>query len=131
MLKPLLIAASLIALAPLAQAELTISEQVRPVVKSLVNPAYQRMPIPATPNNMSLPSFGQGIISWGTGPEGAEARLNHVTKADVAQMKTQGVTLEMLKAWQAFYANETLRNPGNPTAPFRAQLMQKIASLYH
>lgn len=130
MLKLALITAALLAFSPLTQAELTISEKVRPALKSLVNPAYQRMPIPSTPNNINLPSFGQGIIGWGTGPDGAEARLNNISAADVAQMKTQGVTLNMAKAWQAFYENETLRNPGNPTAPFRAQLMQKIVSLW-
>lgn len=130
MLKPIFIAASMLALSPLAQAELTISEKIRPIVKSLVNPAYERMPIPATPNNMILPEFGQGIIGWGTGPAGAEARLNNVTAKDVADMKTQGVTVEMAQAWQAFYDNETLRNPGNPTAPFRAKLMYKIIQLW-
>jgi hypothetical protein len=130
MLKPVSIAAMLLAVSPFTQADLHISEKVRPVVKSLVNPAYERMPIPATPNNMILPAFGQGIIGWGTGPDGAEARLNKVTAQDVAQIKTQGVTLEMAQAWQAFYENETLRNPGNPTAPFRAQLMKKIVALW-
>jgi hypothetical protein len=130
MLKPLLMAASLVALSPLTQAELNISEKVRPAVTSLVNPAYERMNIPATPNNMILPSFGKGIIGWGAGPNDAEARFKNVTAQDVAKMKTQGLTLEMAQAWQAFYDNETLRNPGNPTAPFRAQLMKKIVALW-
>lgn len=40
------------------------------------------------------------------------------------------MTLEIIQTWQKFYANEIHRNPGNPTAPFRAQLMQKIADLW-
>ena len=45
-------------------------------------------------------------------------------------MKQEGLSLAMAQAWQNFYENETLRNPGNPTAPFRAQLMKKIVSLW-
>jgi hypothetical protein len=99
-------------------------------IKSSVNPNIQRLEIPPTPNNMSLPSFGQGVIGWGTGPDGAEKRLNNITKQDVDQLKTQDVNLDMIKTWQKFYENETQRNPGNPTAPFRAQLMKKIVELW-
>lgn len=130
MFKPLILATSLFTLSSIAQAELKISEQVRPVMQSLVNPAYQRMPIPATPNNMTLPAFGQGIIGWGTGPHDAKRRFESIGSADVEGLKSQGVTLEMAQAWQVFYDNETLRNPGNPTAPYRAQLMQKIVQLW-
>ena len=49
----------------------------------------------------------------------------NITQADVETMKQEGLTLEMSQTWQNFYENETLRNPGNPTAPFRAQLMKK------
>jgi len=130
MLKIALFSAVLLSVSAASFAELQISEKVRPVVKSLVNPDIQRLDIPPTPNNMSLPDFGRGIIGWGTGPDGAEARLNNITKQDVDQLKTQSVTLEMIQTWQKFYENETRRNAGNPTAPFRAQLMQKIAGLW-
>ncbi len=96
-----------------------------------VNPNIQRHPLPPTPNNMSLPSFGQGIIGWATGPEGAEHKLNTVKKTDIENYKKQGVTLEMLQKWQAFYENETKRNSCNPTAPLRAELMKKIISLWN
>ena len=99
-------------------------------IKSSVNPNIQRLDIPPTPNNMSLPAFGQGVIGWGTGPDGAEKRLNNITKQDVDQLKTQDVNLNMIQTWQKFYENETQRNPGNPTAPFRAQLMKKIVELW-
>ena len=111
-------------------AELTISQTTQPKAKSLVNPNIQRLAIPPTPNNMSLPAFGQGVIGWGTGPDGAETRLNNITQDDVNQLKTQDVTLEMIETWQKFYENETQRNPGNPTAPFRAKLMKKIVNLW-
>ena len=79
---------------------------------------------------MILPEFGQGIIGWGAGPKDAEARFLNITQADVETMKQEGLSLAMAQAWQNFYENETLRNPGNPTAPFRAQLMKKIVSLW-
>lgn len=96
-----------------------------------VNETIQRNTIPKTPNNMSLPSFGQGIIGWATGPEGAEARVKSVAQSDIPVFKEKGVTLEMVQEWQAFYENEVKRNPCNPTAPFRAELMKKIAGMWN
>jgi hypothetical protein len=130
MFKSALLSAVLLSVSVASFADIQISEKVRPTVKSLVNPNIDRLAIPPTPNNMSLPAFGQGIIGWGTGPDGAEKRLNNITKQDVEKLKTQDVTLEMVQTWQKFYENETQRNAGNPTAPFRAQLMKKIAGLW-
>ena len=130
MFKSVLLSAALLSVSVASFAEIQISEKVRPTIKSLVNPNIDRLAIPPTPNNMSLPAFGQGIIGWGTGPDGAEKRLNNITKQDVDKLKTQDVTLEMVQTWQKFYENETQRNAGNPTAPFRAQLMKKIAGLW-
>ncbi|WOE33128.1 MULTISPECIES: DUF4951 domain-containing protein [unclassified Acinetobacter] len=97
---------------------------------SLLNPDIPRLAIPATPHHISLPAFGQGIIGWGTGPDGAEKRLHNITKADVDKLKTQHVDLDMIQSWQQFYENETQRNPNNPTAPLRAKLMHKISQLW-
>lgn len=95
-----------------------------------VNHNIERHPIPSTPNNMSLPSFGQGVIGWGTGPEGAKLRLENVIQADIQDFKVKGATLEMVKEWQAFYENEVKRNPCNPTAVYRAALMKKITLIW-
>lgn len=95
-----------------------------------VNEDIERNAIPKTPNNMSLPSFGQGIIGWATGVDGAKNRVESVSKSDIPNFKAKGVTLEMVQEWQAFYDNEVKRNPCNPTAPYRAQLMKKIADLW-
>ena len=130
MFKSVLLSAVLLSVSVASFAEIQISEKVRPTIKSLVNPNIDRLAIPPTPNNMSLPAFGQGIIGWGTGPDGAEKRLNNISKEDVEKLKTQDVTLEMVQTWQKFYENETQRNAGNPTAPFRAQLMKKMAGLW-
>lgn len=95
-----------------------------------VDAAIQRNPIPKTPNDMSLPSFGQGVIGWATGPDGAKTRLENVAKPDIVIFKQKGVTLAMVQEWQAFYENEVKRNSCNPTAPYRAALMKKIAMLW-
>lgn len=95
-----------------------------------VDDSIERNPLPKTPHDMSLPNFGQGVIGWATGPEGAEARLRNIQKADLKAIQDKGSTLEIVKEWQAFYENETLRNPCNPTAPYRAKLMKKIAQLW-
>ncbi|MFI9459763.1 DUF4951 domain-containing protein [Acinetobacter sp. NPDC052428] len=130
LLKPILLSSFLLTVATASFADLYLSEKIRPKIKSLLNTEIKRLPIPATPNNMILPEFGKGIIGWGAGSKDAQARFHTVNKVDVEKIKQHGVTLEMAQAWQTFYENETLRNPGNPTAPFRAQLMKKIVSLW-
>ena len=130
MLKPVLLSSLLLLTATASFADLYLSEKIHPKLKSLVNTEIERLPIPATPNNMILSEFGKGIIGWGAGPKVAEARFFNITQTDVETMKKEGLSLAMAQAWQTFYENETLRNPGNPTAPFRVQLMKKIVSLW-
>ncbi|MGE8537860.1 MAG: DUF4951 domain-containing protein [Acinetobacter sp.] len=130
MFKSFIFSSLLLSISTAAFAELQISEEIRPQLKSVINAGIERLPIPATPDNMILPEFGKGIIGWGAGPKDAEARLQSVNKVDVEKMKQDRVTLDMAQAWQTFYENETQRNPGNPTAAFRAQLMKKIVSLW-
>ncbi|QTD65204.1 DUF4951 domain-containing protein [Acinetobacter towneri] len=98
--------------------------------KCQVNMQIERNAIPKTLHNMSLPEFGQGVIGWKTGPEGAKGRLNSIKKEDLKEIQDKGTSLEMIKEWQAFYENEVRRNPCNPTAPYRAVLMKKIAELW-
>lgn len=95
-----------------------------------VNENIERHKIPETPGNMSLPEFGQGVIGWATGPEGAQSRIDTIKKEDLKAIQDKGVTTEMIEEWHIFYNNETLRNPCNPTAPLRAKLMKKIAMLW-
>lgn len=95
-----------------------------------VNEKIERNAIPKTPHNMSLPAFGQGVIGWATGPEGAKTRFENIQKQDLKVIQEKGTTLAMVKEWQAFYENEVQRNPCNPTAPYRAELMKKIAWLW-
>lgn len=95
-----------------------------------VNLDIQRQDVPATPDQMSLPQFGQEIIGWGTGPKGAQKKITTLTQDDIRNYQVQGVDLLMIKGWYDFYVNETSRNPCNPTAPLRAELMYKIMQLW-
>lgn len=101
-------------------------------INHFVSPAAQLNSdiLPATPKNIPLPAFGQRIIGWGTGAEGARQRLENIQPADVSVIKKQGTTLEMITAWQDFYEQEQQRNANNPTAKYRARLMKKIADLW-
>lgn len=95
-----------------------------------LNDDIPRKEIPHTPENMSLPEFGSGVIEWGTGPEDAKQRLESIQKFDLKEIQEKGTTLVMVEEWQAFYENEVQRNPCNPAASYRAQLMKKIAQLW-
>ncbi|MCH7396053.1 DUF4951 domain-containing protein [Acinetobacter dispersus] len=84
----------------------------------------------STPQNLSLNAFGQWIIGWGTGAEGARQRLDNIQREDVMVIKQKGTTLEMIKAWQQHFELEAQNNLSNPTARYRARLMKKIADLW-
>lgn len=116
-----------------ANSDAQISKQTTPIMVAKpcqVNEKIERNAIPKTPHNMSLPAFGQGVIGWATGPEGAKIRFENIQKQDLKAIQEKGTTLAMVKEWQAFYENEVQRNPCNPTAPYRAELMKKIAWLW-
>jgi len=44
-------------------------------------------------------------------------------------MEEAGVTQDMAKQWAEFYENEAARNPANPSAPGRADLMHHVFHL--
>lgn len=111
-------------------AELNIQRTWR-MPASQVNPDIQRHAIPPTPHNITLPQFGQGVIGWGTGIEGAKHRFEQITVEDIKGIQQAGTTLAMIQAWHDFYANENQRNPANITAIYRKMLMHKIMQLWH
>lgn len=98
MLKLVLLNSLLLLIATTSFADLYLSEKIRPKIKSLLNTEIERLPIPATPNNMILPEFGKGITGWGAGPKDAEARFLNITQADVETMKQEGLSLAMAQA---------------------------------
>ncbi len=89
-------------------------------------PATGRLPVPPTPNNMGTNAFGTRVMRWGIGDAAARARISTLTRTELEQA---GVTRSMAEQWRAFYRNEILRNPANPSAAGRADLMQRAVEL--
>ena len=85
-----------------------------------------RLPIPKVPSGMDVAKFGQQVMQWGTGSESARERISTITHNELVR---NGVTLDMAREWVKFYVNETLRNPNNPSAQGRAELMQHVVKL--
>lgn len=75
---------------------------------------------------MTQREFGKRIMQWGTGDDAARARIGTLTRVDLVQI---GLTQEMAAAWRDFYLHELARNPRNPSAAGRAELMQRAADL--
>lgn len=85
-----------------------------------------RLPPPPVPPGMSVSDFGNRLMRWGTGHESARARIATLTREE---LERAGVTREMAEAWQDFYLNEAARNPANPSAAGRADLMRRAVEL--
>ena len=71
---------------------------------------------------MTLREFGQRVMRWGTGNEVAMARISTLRREE---LERAGLTREMAEAWRDFYRHELARNPRNPSAAGRAELMQR------
>jgi hypothetical protein len=75
---------------------------------------------------MTVSDFGNKVMRWGTGHEAARARIKTLTREE---LERAGVTAEMAAIWRDFYINEAARNPANPSAAGRAELMARAAEL--
>jgi RHS repeat-associated protein/uncharacterized repeat protein (TIGR02543 family) len=87
--------------------------------------AVKRLPVPRTPRGMSTAKFGE-LMRWGTGSEDARKQIPNLTRE---ALEKGGVTRDMAKAWAEFYRNEVKRNPANPSALGRAELMEAAERL--
>jgi hypothetical protein len=85
-----------------------------------------RLPIPPIPPGTTVPEFGNEIMQWGSGSEAARERIETLGRDWLVD---KGVTREMAESWRDFYVNETERNPDNPSAHGRADLMEHAAEL--
>ena len=65
-------------------------------------------------------------MQWGTGDDAARARIRTLTREELEEA---GLTQEMAEAWRNFYRQELARNPRNPGAAGRAELMQWAVEL--
>lgn len=75
---------------------------------------------------MTRSEFGNNVMKWGTGNDAARDRIATVTRDE---MQNAGVTQQMAKEWRDFYRNEMVRNPSNPSAAGRTDLMQHVFQL--
>jgi len=60
-------------------------------------------------------------MAWGTGHDAARSQIPNLTRQGLQQA---GVTRLIAKSWAQFYRREALRNPANPSALGRAELME-------
>lgn len=65
-------------------------------------------------------------MRWGRGNAEARDRIGSLTRDELEQA---GVTRQMAQSWRDFYVNEVVRNPNNPSARGRAELMQHAIEL--
>jgi RHS repeat-associated protein len=82
----------------------------------------RKLPVPPLPAGMSSATFGK-IMKWGTGNAEARAQIGRLSKE---ALERAGITREMALEWWRFYQKEALRNPANPTAAGRADLMEWV-----
>jgi hypothetical protein len=75
---------------------------------------------------MTLRKFGRRVMRWGTGNAAARARISTLTRAELERAE---LTREMAEAWCDFYRYEMVRNPRNPSAAGRAELMQRVVEI--
>lgn len=68
--------------------------------------------------------FGEDL-GWGKGSVEPRLRIETITMEELQNIGT-GVTKEIALGWYRFYEAEMMRNPDNPSAPGRADLMEYI-----
>ncbi|HXG63695.1 MAG TPA: RHS repeat-associated core domain-containing protein, partial [Blastocatellia bacterium] len=83
-------------------------------------------PRPATPGGMTPAQFGQQVMRWGRSSAEARQRIATLTREE---LENAGVTKEIAQAWREFYRKEMARNPANPSAAGRAELMDRAVKL--
>ena len=81
---------------------------------------------PDVPGGLTRDEFGSKIVRWGNGDAAARERIATLTRDELVRV---GVTLEMALEWRDFYRRELYRNPSNPSAAGRAELMQRAVDL--
>jgi hypothetical protein len=101
------------------------AESPEPPKRPASGAAASRLPVPPTPGGMPLKDFGN-LMRWGTGSDAARAQIPTLTREG---LQRGGVTREIAEAWTKFYRNEMIRNPANPSAPGRAELMDAAAKI--
>ena len=89
----------------------------------------RRLPLPWVPPGYTLSKFGGEVVKWGNSSEAARARMESLTEQDLESMRSLGLTRARADEWRDFYTDVSRRNPQNPSAAGRVDLMQRIADL--
>ncbi len=90
---------------------------------SLGGVGFFRSSIPKLPFNNKV--FGQ-LMKWGSNSATARAQIGNLS-AEV--LRKAGMTSNMAEEWAAFYRNESLLVPRNPSAAGRAELLEDVAKM--
>lgn len=69
----------------------------RPRGVGVTNPNVQKLPRPSRPEGVSQREFGDNVIEWGAGPNGAVDRLSGINADSVSSMRSQGLTEGMAR----------------------------------
>ena len=80
--------------------------------------------VPATPSGLSHKEFGHRL--WGSGTEDAHQRNQSMTRMELERL---GLTAELAKAWQEFYAECVREGRGSETAEARRDLLEHCLEL--
>jgi hypothetical protein len=75
---------------------------------------------------MTNATFGHTVMKWGTGDAAARSRINTIT---VDELKRYGVSTAIVESWINFYQDVVARNPVNPSARGRIDLLQHALRL--
>jgi len=80
---------------------------------------------PKTPRGGDMASFGLAM-GWGSGSASARERMATITRE---HLKKIGMTRGLAIAWRNFYDEVHRRNPLNPSAAGRRDLMERVIEL--
>ena len=86
---------------------------------------HERPDLPLPTGIRTLRQFGR-MLGWGPGDAAARKRAAELTRSEVQAME---LTMEIAGAWREFYRRELERNPGNPSAAGRIELMDRVLEL--
>ena len=76
---------------------------------------------------MVTPEFGK--LVWGGRGHDAEVRAR-IGSIDPHTLIAKGITREMIESWRDGYRAEVGRNPGNPSAAGRADLLDHLLTIW-
>ncbi len=87
--------------------------------------AERRSGLPLPEGTETLRQLGK-LMKWGTGNDAARRGKMGLS---LSELLADGMTPEIAEAWRVFYSEVAARNPDNPSAEGRAELMERVLDL--